>query len=106
MAISALQPRKPRSPVAVYLALHALAGVLLGGLLGGGLLLTDLLPIHHLVAGSSESILVAFIVVLGGMTTIAPIVFATAVGLLDEKSPTGTGRGFPKQLDLVPNRQE
>ena len=76
MATLASRPSQRRSPIAAYLALHAFVGMLLGGMVGGGLLLTDILP------GSSDPV-VAVIVVLGGMTTMAPLVFATAVGLLD-----------------------
>jgi hypothetical protein len=70
-----------QSLVARYLLLHACAGVGVGVLVASGLLLTHALHLRQLISASADAAAAA-IFILGGITTIAPLVFATAVGLL------------------------
>jgi hypothetical protein len=80
MAISLVRSAK-RHWISQYLLLHASAGVGVGFLIGSGLLLTNALGLGQLILSSADPGLVA-ILILGAITTMAPLVFATAVGML------------------------
>src|SRR5260221_6500729 len=82
-----------RSRAARYFLLHFGAGAALGAVVAGGLLLTDAVGLSRIISATGDDGAVA-IFVLGGMMTIAPLVLATAIGLLyvADTGPT-PGRG-------------
>jgi hypothetical protein len=81
MAISLVRSANRLHWISQYLFLHACAGAGVGFLIGSGLLLTNALGLGQLILSSADPGLIA-ILSLGGITTMAPLVFATAVGLL------------------------
>jgi hypothetical protein len=85
MAISRTDAAPRRSAVLGYLLLQACAGLVLGALAAGALLLADAFGLRRLLAAD---IVAVAVFILGGITAIAPLVFATAIGLLAEPGET------------------
>jgi len=79
------EPRRPLS-IPHHLLLQACAGVALGLLAAAGLLLTDAFGLARLLAPADPFATAIFF--LGGITTLAPLVVATAIALLAETDPT------------------
>jgi hypothetical protein len=81
MAIARRHAGPRRLSLAHVLLLQAYAGVSLGALAGCALLLADAFGLRQLAIASAD-IEAAATVILGGIVTLAPLVVATAIGLL------------------------
>ena len=68
--------------VARYLVVNAALGVAVGSTFGLALAAADALGVGTLIAAGPDALATGVIVVVGGATTFAPLVVATAVGLL------------------------
>jgi len=85
-------PSVPRT-----LLLQAAIGVALGLAAGAALLLADAFGLRHLVDRSADPGAAA-IVLAGGVTTLAPLVLATAIGLLAESDAEAPKLGRDRKL--------
>jgi hypothetical protein len=81
MAIRRMQAASRGPSIPRYLLLQACAGAAIGVLAACALLLSDPFGLRELLAASADLHATASFI-LSGVTTLAPLVFATAVGLL------------------------
>ena len=77
------------APVARYLVINAVGGVLFGAIFGLVLLFTDTLEWRSLAGSSGDVTATTIIILAGAAITFAPLVVASAVLLMSPSIPPG-----------------